>query len=238
MAKSSTIALSPLRGALALGLVAALAACSGGILAPARSRGPGADSNPFYYYEHEPIYLKVDPAGMVVLPVDALASDSVAVRAALEARLSANGLEIAALQPLGGPPFNWLVQLVGTVDPAAAAAARAELLDMAEFRAVIPTYRSKQGGYPLYVLNRAVAKFRDGVSLAQIVNLVGSLGAQVTDAQNWGPAGTWYIIEPAPGSRAHILNIANGIDESSIALWGTPDMVDPNMRTTSLLKLE
>jgi hypothetical protein len=238
MTKSSMRALSSLRCPLLLGVAAVLAACGGGILDPDRSHGPGAGSTPFYYYEHQPIYLKVDPAGMVVLPIDVLSSDSAAVRAAIQTSLSARGLEIAAMRPLGGPPFNWLVQLAGTVDSDAAAAARAELLDMPEFRAVIPTYRLMEGDYPLYVLNRAVAKFKDGVSLAQITSLVGSLGAQVTAAQNWGPAGVWYIIEPAAGSHAHILDIANAIDESSIASWGTPDMVDPNMRTTNLLKLE
>ena len=107
-----------------------------------------------------------------------------------------------------------------------------------EFRAVIPTYRTLESDLPLYVLNRAVAKFKDGVSLTQIVNLVGSLGAQVVAVQDWGPAGAWYIIEPAAGSHAHILDIANAIDESSIALWGTPDMVDPNMRPMSLVTRE
>ncbi len=237
MTKSSMRALSSVRGAPLLGVVAVLTACGGGILDPDRGRGR-ADSTPFYYYEHEPIYLKVDPAGMVVLPIDALSSDSAAVRAAIQSRLSAHGLQIAAMQPLGGPPFNWLVQFAGSVDSDAAAAVRTELLDMPEFRAVIPTYRLMEGDYPLYVLNRAVAKFKDGVSLTQITSLVGSLGAQVTATQNLGPAGVWYIIEPATGSRAHILDIANAIDESSIASWATPDMVDPNMRTTSLPKLE
>ncbi|HET7620443.1 MAG TPA: hypothetical protein VFK39_00945 [Gemmatimonadaceae bacterium] len=234
MTKLSVRTLSSVHGVLQLGLVLVLAACSGGILAPDRSRGPGADSNPFYYYEHEPIYLKVDPTGMVVLPIDALASDSAAVRTALETRLSAHGLEIAAMRPLGGPPSDWLVQFAGTVDPDAAAAARTELLYMPEFRAVIPTYRSMEGDLPLYVLNRAVAKFKDGVSRVQIASLVSSLGAEVTIVQNWGPAGVSYIVEAAPGSRAHILDIANAIDESSIALWGSPDMVDPNIRPTSL----
>jgi hypothetical protein len=138
-------ALSSLRCPLLLGVAAVLAACGGGILDPDRSHGPGAGSTPFYYYEHQPIYLKVDPAGMVVLPIDVLSSDSAAVRAAIQTSLSARGLEIAAMRPLGGPPFNWLVQLAGTVDSDAAAAARAELLDMPEFRAVIPTYRLMEG---------------------------------------------------------------------------------------------
>ena len=234
MPKLSVRTISPWRVGALLGVVALLAACSGSVLGPDRGDG----GTPFYYYEHQPIYLKVDPAGMVVLPVDALSSDSAAVRAAVQSRLSAHGLEIAAMQPLGGPPFNWLVQLAGTVDSDAAAAARAELLMTPEFRAVIPTYRTLESDLPLYVLNRAVAKFKDGVSLTQIVNLVGSLGAQVVAVQDWGPAGAWYIIEPAGGSHAHILDIANAIDESSIALWGTPDMVDPNMRPMSLVTRE
>lgn len=231
MPKSSFNTLWSQGGRPLLGIVAVLAACSGSVLGPDR----GDDGAPFYYYEHQPIYLKVDPAGIVVLPVDSLASDSAAVSDIVQAQLSLHGLEIDAMQPLGPPPFNWLVQLAGSVDVDAAATARAELLMMPEFRAVIPTYRTLDGDLPLYVLNRAVARFKDGVSLVQITNLVASLGAQVVAVQHWGPAGDVYLIEPAPGSHAHILNVANGIDESSIALWGTPDMVDPNMRLTSLL---
>lgn len=230
MPKSSFNTLWSQGGRPLLGIVAVLAACSGSVLGPDR----GDDGAPFYYYEHQPIYLKVDPAGIVVLPVDSLASDSAAVSDIVQAQLSLHGLEIDAMQPLGPPPFNWLVQLAGSVDVDAAATARAELLMMPEFRAVIPTYRSMEGDLPLYVLNRAVAKFKDGVSRVQIASLVSSLGAEVTIVQNWGPAGVSYIVEAAPGSRAHILDIANAIDESSIALWGSPDMVDPNIRPTSL----
>jgi hypothetical protein len=215
-------------------IVASLVGCSGGLLAPDRDRSPD-DGPPFYYYEHQPIYLKVDPTGMVLLPVDDIASDSSAVHDAVEGRLAAHGLEPDTLRPLGGPPFNWLVKLKGSVDADDAAAARMDLLMSPEFRAVIPTYRTAASDAPLYVLNRAVAKFKDGVSLSQIASLVESLGAQVVSLQNWGPGGTWYLIEPAAGSHAHILDIANRIDESSIALWATPDMVDPNLRPTSLL---
>jgi hypothetical protein len=201
-------------------------------------RGPEGEGTPFYYYEHQPVYLKVDPAGMVILPVDALSSDSAAVREAVEERLARHGLEIGAMRPLGPPPFNWLVQLAGTVDAEAAAAARAELLMATELRAVIPTYRTVDGDLPLYVLNRAVAQFKDGVSLVQVTDLVASLEAQVVAVHDWGPAGDVYLIEPAPGSHVHVLNIANAIDESSIALWGTPDMVDPNVGPAILLMRE
>lgn len=136
----SVRALSSLGKALLLGVVATLVACGGNALGPERGGAEGRrsaadDGTPFYYYDHQPIYLTVDSARMVVLPNDALAVDSVSVRDALS-------------------------------------------------------------GY-------------------------------VT-----------YLIEPSPGSHGDVLKIANAIDESSIALWGSPDMVRPAMGPTSLLITE
>lgn len=135
----SVRALSSLGKALLLGVVATLVACGGNALGPERGaegrRSAADDGTPFYYYDHQPIYLTVDSARMVVLPNDALAVDSVSVRDALS-------------------------------------------------------------GY-------------------------------VT-----------YLIEPSPGSHGDVLKIANAIDESSIALWGSPDMVRPAMGPTSLLITE
>ena len=238
MASFSVRMVSSLGGALLLGAALTLAGCSNGALGPEQGaegrRSAGDDGTPFYYYDHQPIYLKADSSCMVVLPSAALSSDSASVRAAVQLHLARHGLQMDAMRPMGPPPFNWLVGLSGNVGAAAAAAARAELLDAAEFRSVIPAYRTLESDLPLYVLNRVVAKFKEGVSRGQIDNLLGSLGAEVVAAQDIGKGYVTYLIEPSRGSRSDVLGIANAIDESSIALWGAPDMIDPMRSTMSL----
>jgi hypothetical protein len=242
MVNFSVRTLSLLDKALVLGVVATLAACGSNALGPERGaegrRSAADDGTPFYYYDHQPIYLTVDSARMVVLPNDALAADSVSVRDAVQARLARYGLQIDLLQSLGPPPFHWLVQLSGYVNADTAAVARAELVSAPELRAVIPAYRSVDGGVPVFVLNRVVARFKDGVSRGQIDGLVASLGAEVIRVQDAGSGYVTYLIEPSPGSHGDVLKIANAIDESSIALWGSPDMVHPAMGPTSLLGTE
>lgn len=90
-------------------------------------------------------------------------------------------------------------------------------------------------GYLVYVLKRVVARFGAGVSRGQIDSLLESLGAEVVLVQNAGSGYITYIIEPSPGPHGDVLKIADAIYESSMALWGSPEMVDPTMGPTSLL---
>jgi hypothetical protein len=103
---------------------------------------------------------------------------------------------------------------------------------------VLPAYRTVDADLPLFVLNQIVARFKKGVSPEQVDSLTKSLGATVVRPPVPESGYVTYLIEPAPGSAGDVLQIANAIDESSIALWGSPDMVHPAMGPTSLLGTE
>lgn len=171
---------------------------------------------------------------MIVVPAAAFSASAAGVRQAVESRLSRVGLQVDSIRRLGPPPFHWLVQLPGATDSKTAATARADLAADAEFDAVLPAYRTADANLPLFVLNRIVARFKSGVSPNQVIDLAKSLGAVVVRAPVPDSGYVTYLIEPVPGSKGDVLKIANAIDESPIALWGSPDMIDPNTRPMSV----
>lgn len=222
--------------ALFLCTAVALAACESD-----RPLGPGggptvnqqvnaADTTPFYYYDHQPVHLRVDPSRMIVVPNAAVSASAVNVRQMVQAGLSRLGLQLDSLRRLGPPPYHWLVQLPRAVNNRAAATARAGLAADPNFRAVLPAYLTADKDLPLFMLNRIVARFKKGVSPGEVESLVRSLGAVVVRPPVPDSGYVTYLIEPAPGSGGDVLKIANAIDESPLALWGSPDAIDPNIR--------
>lgn len=224
---------------LLLGATVALAAC-----ASDRPLGPGTPTvsrqtaaggaTPFYYYDHQPVRLMVDPSRMIVVPNAAISASAVDVRQTVQAGLARFGIQLDSMRRLGPPPYHWLVQLPGGVDSGTAATARAGLAADPNFRAVLPAFRTADKNLPLFVLNRIVARFKKGVSPGQVDSLARSLGANVVRPPVPDSGYVTYLIEPAPGTQSDVLKIANAIDESPIALWGSPDMINPSIRPMSV----
>lgn len=200
---------------------------------PAATRQETADAPIFYYYDHKPVYLTVDPANIVVATSSAVASDPREMGALTRSLLSSIGARVDSVARVSGPPYHWVLKLLPS-NAFTTASIRARLATDARFKAVLPMYRSRDGNAPVIVLNRVVARFKPEVSLAQVQKLAASLDAVVVRPPVPDSGYVTYILEPRPGSSTDALKVANAIDENSLAMWASPDMIRPSVHPMSV----
>lgn len=200
--------------AAAIALVAALASCSDLL-------GPGIErqDTPFYYYEDQKIYLRVDARMLTVAPE--VEGDTQRIRAVLSQR----GVLVDSILPLG-VPGHWLVHLPsGTrAHRAEDAARRLRLDDGIRFASAV--YEWPKGNCPLYPLNRLAVQFRAGADPAAIARLNAATGVRSERVDAWGTRSYEY---PAQMS-ATPLELAAHYHRQPIVDWADPDRMDECIR--------
>ena len=201
---------------VSLGLAAALASC-GDPIGPAINE----QSTPFYYYEGQKIYLRVDGSRLTAVPQ--VEGDTATLRTAL----ARAGVQADSIRPLW-VPGHWFIHLPsGTSARRAEDAARELRLD-AGVRFASAVYRLRaEGSCPLYMVNRLVVKFREGTSTAAIDRLNAALGIRNER------------LEMSSGTRAYEypeqmgptpLELAAYYHVQDIVEWAEADRIDGCMR--------
>ena len=210
-------AASPYRGA-AFWAAVLYAPVAAALWVAVASSGPGAGggggATPFYYYDGEPIFLRLDPTRIVVATDTTLRAAEVGARA-----LGVAGVPVDSATRLAGVPGYAVLYLPRGTSPGAAAAARARLRRDRRFTFVSPAYRTARHGGDLLLINRVMVRFRPGVipPLAHVV--AASVGARAGQATAW-PV---YYLECFRG--ADPLRVAAALYKHPLVEWADVDRV-------------
>lgn len=200
--------------AAAIALVAALASCSD-LLGPEIER----QDTPFYYYEDEKIFLRVDGRMLTVVP------EAPADTGRIRTVLSRRGLSPDSIRPMQ-VPGHWLVHLQPATWPRRAeeGARRLRLEEGIRFASVVYTW--PDGNCPLYLLHRLAVKYAAGASGAEITRLAAANGLRNEQVD---PLGTRLYEYPARMS-ATPLEFAAHYHRQRIVDWAQPDRLDGCLR--------
>ncbi|HYR08440.1 MAG TPA: hypothetical protein VEQ60_11745, partial [Longimicrobium sp.] len=194
---------------LALSLATGLAACSDLL-------GPGSDGGrPFFYYQDQKIYLRVDTRTLTAVPE--AEGDSATLRAVLRQ----SGISVDSMRPMH-QPGHWLVHLPsGTSARRAESAARALRFD-AGVRFASAVYRQRDGNCPLYMVNRLTVQFLPGADEAAIDQLNAGMGVRNEQVNPWGTRS----YEFPRGLVATPLELAALYHRHRLVDWAEADRVD------------
>lgn len=198
---------------LALSLTAVLGACSDLL-------GPGGDEGtPFYYYEDQKIYLRVD--GRVLTAVPEVEGDSATLRAVLVQ----SGVSVDSVRPMQ-VPGHWLIHLPeGTSTRRAEKAAQALRFD-AGVRFASAAYRERESNCPLYMVNRLTVQFLPQADEAAIDQLNAGTGVRNEQLDPWGTRSYEFPrgLVPTPLSLANLYHLHRTVD------WAAADRVNGCLR--------
>jgi hypothetical protein len=197
-------------------LAAALASCTNA-LEPAVND----QSTPFYYYQDDKIYLRVDP--LVLTAVPQVEGDTATLRAVL----ARAGVPADSIRPLW-VPGHWFVHLPARTSARRAEDAARELRMDAGVRFASAVYRLREGGdCPLYLVNRLVVQFREGTSSAAIDRLNAALGIRNERLEmSSGTRSYEYPVQMAPTP----LELAAYYHVQDIVEWAEADRINGCMR--------
>lgn len=175
-------------------------------------------AQPFYYFKHEPVYLKLDPTRLVV--TTRVPSSAQEVQQLAQTR----GVSVASTRRIASQP-HWVLQLASVATPEAATVARALLKADARFAHVAHAYKVAESNADVLLLDQMVARFKRGVTRAQVDSLAATLGSSVRRAPMPDSGYANYVLSVPTDSANDVLRVANAIDQHPLAQWATPDMV-------------
>ncbi|HEX5871633.1 MAG TPA: hypothetical protein VFY65_14500 [Longimicrobium sp.] len=197
-------------------LAAALASCTNVLEPPVNEQ-----STPFYYYENEKIYLRVDPLLLTAVPK--VEGDTATLRAVL----ARAGVPADSIRPLW-VPGHWFVHLPARTSARHAEDAARELRLDAGVRFASAVYRLRDDGdCPLYLVNRLVVQFREGTGAAAIDRLNAALGIRNERLELSSGTRAYEYPEqlaPTPLELAAYYHVQDVVD------WAEPDRVDGCLR--------
>lgn len=204
------------RASLALFLTAPIASCENPV-------GPeiARQSVPFYYYQNERIYLRVDPSRLTVVPE--AVGDTNRVRAVLAER----DVTVDSIRPLW-MENHWLVYLSGVSASRAENAARWLRLD-GGVRFASAAYRIRGGSCPLYLLNRLWVQFEPAADDAEIGQLNAFSGVR-NEQLVISPWGVSRSYEYPPDLAYTPLELAAYYHRQRIVEGAEPDRIDGCLR--------
>jgi hypothetical protein len=193
-------------------LAATLASCTNALEPPVNEQ-----SEPFYYYQDEKIYLRVDPAVLTAVPQ--VEGDTATLRAVL----ARAGVPADSVRPLW-VPGHWFVHLPAGTSARRAEDAARELRMDAGVRFASAAYRLRDhGDCPLYLTNRLVVQFRPGTNSAAIDRLNAALGIRNERLElSSGTRAYEYPVQmgPTPLELAAYYHVQDIVD------WAEPDRID------------
>lgn len=200
--------------AVLVAVAAVLASCSD-------ATGPDVarQDTPFYYYQDDRIYLRVDPTRLTVEPE--AATDTSRIRTVLSRRgLTPDSIRAIAL------PGHWMVHL-----PAGTWARRAEdgarqlrLDDGIRFASVV--YRLRDIDCALYPVNLLTVQFRTGADEAAIQQLNRATGVRDEQVHSWGTRAYRF----PRGMAATPLELAAHYHRQHIVDWAELNLIDSCLR--------
>lgn len=192
----------------------ALAACDN----PLGPDGIAPQGVPFYYYENEKIYLRVEPTRLTAVPETA--GDTVTLRTAL----SQAGVAVDSIRPLW-MENHWFIHLAPGTSARRAESAARQLRLNAGVRFASAVYRVRNSDCPLYMVNRLVVRFRAGADADQIARLNASTGVRNEQVQPWGT-----LYEYPADMAATPLELAAHYYRQRIVDWAEADRIDGCLR--------
>jgi hypothetical protein len=194
---------------LALSMMTILASCSDLL-------GPGSDDGrPFFYYQNEKIYLRVDTR--MLTAVTEAEDDSATLRVVLRQ----SGISVDSIRPMQ-QPGHWLVHLPsGTSARRAENAAQALRFD-AGVRFASAVYRQRDGNCPLYMVNRLTVQFLPGADEAAIDQLNAGMGVRNEQVNPWGTRSYEFPL----GLVATPLELAALYHRHRLVDWAEADRID------------
>jgi hypothetical protein len=204
------------KAAVVLTMLAALASCTNALEPTINEQ-----SEPFYYYQDEKIYLRVD--AVVLTAVPEVEGDTATLRAVL----ARAGVPADSIRPLW-VPGHWFVHLPAGTSARRAEDAARELRMDAGVRFASAAYRLRDyGDCPLYLTNRLVVQFRPGTSTAAIDRLNAALGIRNERLElSSGTRAYEYPVQMAPTP----LELAAYYHVQDIVEWAEPDRINGCLR--------
>ncbi len=168
---------------------------------------------PFYYYRGERVHLDVDPTRIVI---GSRANPGETARSVLQ-RI---GVTVGASTAVPGVPDLWFVDVAGGRANAAAAVARLRAARAAGF--VAHAYRTRDGGYPVALLDFVSVEFKPGVRRSQIDSLSAALGTQIIREPRPDAALYGYRLRYPQEPTSDPLEIAATLDRHPLVEWADP----------------
>jgi hypothetical protein len=214
--RRSVLRATPLRAAAALVLAAALASC-------AEALGPGVNQQrtPFYYYEGQKIYLRVDAARLTAVPE--VEGDTATLRAVL----ARAGVPADSIRPLW-VPGHWFIHLPSGTSARRAEDAARELRMDERVRFASAVYRLREeGSCPLYMVNRLVVQFRPGAAASAIDRLNAFAGVRNERVEPWGTRSYEF---PAQMADTPLELAAYYHENRNVVDWADADRIDGCLR--------
>jgi hypothetical protein len=214
--RPSVLRAAPCRAAAALLLAAALASC-------AEALGPDVNqqSTPFYYYEGQKIYLRVDAARLTAAPE--VEGDTATLRAVL----ARAGVPADSIRPLWAPR-HWFIHLPSGTSARRAEDAARELRMDRGVRFASAVYRPRdQGSCPLYLVNRLMVQFRPGAAESAIDQLNAFTGVRNERIEPVGPRSYEF---PRQMGDTPLELAAYYHENGDIVDWADADRIDGCMR--------
>jgi subtilisin family serine protease len=95
----------------------------------------------------------------------------------------------------------------------------------ARFAHVAHAYKVAATNHDVLLLDQIIARFKPGVTRAQVDSLAATYGSRVRRAPMLDSGYTNYLLSAPTDSAEDVLRVANAIDRHPLAQWATPDMV-------------
>lgn len=179
----------------------------------------------FYYYQHQPIALELDPSRLVV-------SSTRSPESTVRAALAPLGLQVSSVEALPQAANHWLLRLGGgPTSRALAQAAVARLKANREFQFVGNAYKTVDGGEEVLVLNRLIVHFKSGVTQTQIDSLNAALGTRVMRPPRPDSGFAEFWLSYPADSASDALAVAALLDRHPLVAWAEPDKISQRRLT-------
>lgn len=185
-----------------------------------------ADSDPFYYYQGQPVYLDLDPTRLVI------ASTLPSPETTITDVVGNVGLQVSSVTRLTQMRDHWLVRLPDATARTQAATARKQLETVASVTFASNAYTTRDEGHDVLLLDRLTVRFKDEVTRVQVHSLNAAFGTSILRPPSPDSGFTAYWLTYPRG--ADPLKVAAQFSRNPLVAWADPDKVsDETLATMS-----
>lgn len=175
------------------------------------------EEQPFYYFYGQKISVEVDPSRLVV-------TGDFATSEQLRQVVTATGLPASQAEPLLSVPKHWVLKLPGGTSTLQAAAYRGTLRALRRFGFVSHAYRTVDGKADFLLLDRVIARFKDGATQSEVESIGASLGLSVLRVPRADSGHTSYWLQYPPDVDDPLRLAATLYQHPSVE-WADPDKI-------------
>jgi hypothetical protein len=191
---------------LTITIATVLAACSDPL---------GPDSEPFYYYEDQKIYLRVDTRKLTAVP------EAEGDTATFRTVLGRSGVAVDSIRAIH-IPGHWFVHLPSSTSARRAESAARALRADAGVRFASAAYRERGADCGIHMVNRLTVQFRPEADAAAIEQLNRGMGVRNEQLNPWGTR----AYEFPKGLIATPLELAARYHRNPLVDWAAADHVN------------